>query len=199
MNDALAKETIRKSWQERTQIWNSHGMSGYWIRGRIGKSDPSSPVLLSPGTKRGLTQPDAVWLYLFADKYADVVCFEHCNKKQNLYDKRSRYIPSSHSLLVKLPKKWLTAKVSVKNGKKPRWKAFGTNLTAPGEDWIWPVRFLRVLYALPDGLYAEWKPNHTPTGYEFFCRHNSLRTYNSPTTQEFLKRMTAKVHFLTMK
>ena len=199
MNDSQAKKLIRNIWPERTQTWNSHGMHGYWIRGRVGSKERGNPVILPPGLTKGTTQPDAIWIYLYPDQYADVICFEHCNKKQNLYDKRSRYIPASHSLLIKLPINWLRKKIPITNGQKPRWEAFDCGLSEPKKQLVWPIRFLRIFYALPDKLYTEWKANQTPTGYEFYCRHNSLRTFNSKPTQDFLKRMTSRVHFLTMK
>jgi hypothetical protein len=172
-------------------------MNGYWIRGRVGAKAPGHPVILPPGLTKGVTQPDAMWIYLLTG-YADVICFEHCNKKQNLYDKRSRYIPASHSLLLRLPRTWLNGAIPVTNGNKHRWDAFETGLAAPNaNEVVVPIRFLRVFYALPQKLYTEWKSNQTPTGYEFYCRHSSLTTINSPTTQDFLKRMTSKVHFLT--
>jgi len=198
MTDKQAKKAIKKYWSERTQLWNSPGMSGYWVRGRIGSKVPGHPVIHPPGLEKGVTQPDAIWIYL-TEQYADVICFEHCNKKQNLYDKRSRYIPASHSLLLRLPKRWLCDDIPVTNGRKPRWDAFQTGLNAPAQDFSVPIRFLRLLYALPQRLYKEWMDNQTPTGYEFYCRHSSLTTFNSAVTQEFLKRMTEKVHYLTLR
>lgn len=79
----------------------------------------------------------------------------------------------------------------------PRWKASGIYKQAPKSSAgiAIPVRHLRVLYALPNDLYDKWTKEHAPTGYEFFCPHSSLDSYNSQKMQEFLRQMSIASQF----
>jgi hypothetical protein len=124
------------------------------------------------------------------DDYCDIVAVEVCGTAQNLNDKRSRYIPASHSLLLKCLEKWLREEISVQGGGKlPRWKAAVSIAHAPKGDVSLPIRHLRVLYALPNSIYHKWCGQHVPTGQEFFCPHSSLDSYHSPKMQAFLGQM----------
>jgi len=115
-----------------------------------------------------------------------------------LNDKRSRYAPATHSLIVTCPLGWLTERIRVQSGgNRQRWRAAGTFRRRPKSELSLPVRFLRVLYALPNDVYADWVAGHVPSGYEFFCRHSSLDSYHSPAMQEFLRRMTRRSHYYT--
>jgi hypothetical protein len=60
-----------------------------------------------------------------------------------------------------------------------------------------PVRFLRVLFVIPDEEYTSWMQSNVPAGHEFYIKHNSLKTATSPDTQEFLARMSFQSHFRT--
>jgi len=51
------------------------------------------------------------------------------------------------------------------------------------------------MYALPDANYHAWCRNHTPTGYEYFCPHTSLKSYNSQKMQSFLSQMSISSQF----
>ncbi len=53
----------------------------------------------------------------------------------------------------------------------------------------------RILYAIPNDLYHKWCREHTPTGYEYFCPHSSLATFNSQQMQTFLRSMSPAAHF----
>jgi len=104
-------------------------------------------------------------------------------------------MPATHSLVVECPLVWLQAQVAVqRGGRQPRWKASRTFPSEPDRDLIVPVRFLRVLYALPNEIYSSWMPGHVPAGYEYFIPHSSLRSYNSQTMQVFLRRLTLSGH-----
>ncbi len=125
------------------------------------------------------------------------MAIEVCLTVQNLNDKRSRYIPASHSLVLPCSRKWLIEPIKLqKGGLKPRWKASGSITKEPG-DVSFPIRHLRVLYALPNDVYKTWGPSHTPAGYEYFCRHSSLNTYWSKKMQTFLGRMSVDSQFYT--
>lgn len=172
-----------------------------WHRGVVAaraarrRADDRSPV---SGTRATLfkTQPDGLWLYLRPEEaYADAVAVEVCQTPQNLNDKGSRYMPATHSLVVECPRTWLLAEISVqRGGQQPRWRAAGTFHTEPTTRLVLPVRFLRVLYALPNALYRKWLPGHVPADYEYFVPHTSLASYKSPAMQKFLRRLTLSSH-----
>src|SRR5262249_17594834 len=127
----------------------------------------------------------------------DVVAVEVCGSIQNLNDKRSRFIPASHSLILSTTKAWLSEDITIqRGGKMARWKAAASlSKKVPKSDKQFPVRHLRVLYALPNDRYHSWCSNHVPTGYEFFCPHSSLDSYNSPKMQTFLRQMSISSQF----
>jgi hypothetical protein len=198
MTDAQAKAVLR-TWANRTKIWPPPTGLGYWLRARPGTLGVAvtCPSLRSPGARLFTTQPDGLWLFLGHTEYADAFCVEVCNSIQNLNDKRSRYMPSSHSLLAAIPLQWLDEVIAVqRGGMRARWEASRCFQVRPPA-LLLPVRHLRVLYALPPNHYTNWKANHTPTGYEYFCRQNSLNTFNSPPTRRFLRQMSIASHFRT--
>jgi hypothetical protein len=138
-----------------------------------------------------------MWVFLSDTKYADVVAIEASTQVQNLGDKRSRYAATVRSLILRCPLKWLLEDVPLPNkGKAPRWKACRTVLHKPRHDLELPIRYLRVLFAIPNSLYETWAPNNAPDGHEFFCKHSSLDSYNSQTMQAFLKQMSPAAHYL---
>ena len=195
LTDSEGKALLRR-WPERTRLWPPPCGSGYWIRAQPSDHAPPGPKLFSPGAKLFGTQPDGLWVYFGGSSFCDVVAVEVCGTIQNLNDKRSRYIPASHSVVLRCSLAWLTACIRLQHGgEHPRWRAVGTFDTVPVEDLSIPVRHLRVLYGLPSSLYHKWCREHTPTGSEFFCPHSSLATYNSQAMQKFLARMSSASHF----
>ena len=197
MNDAQGKAILRK-WSERTRIWPPPNGVGWWLRARPNQPHQIGPQLRAPGADLFKTQPDGLYLFLGHSEYADAVCIEVCSSIANLNDKRSRYFPSSHSVLVDMPKAWLHKDVRLQNGgTAPAWRASGAFSSQPTKTVVRPIRHLRVLYCLPPDKYADWKKNHPPTGYEFFCRDGSLDTFNSPAMRSFLRQMSIASHFRT--
>ncbi len=190
LSDAQAK-TILLGWPGRTKsVWPSPGKKGFWIRAQPASTKMPGPKISSPGAALFKTQPDGLWVYFSGTEFCDVVVVEVCGTVQNLNDKRSRYIPASHSIVLMCPLPWLEEEVAVqRGGKSPRWKATATITHKPSADLTLPIRHLRVLYALPNDVYSSWCSNHTPSGYEFFCPHSSLDSYNSPKMQTFLGQM----------
>lgn len=63
------------------------------------------------------------------------------------------------------------------------------------EDLSIPIRHLRVLFAIPNETYQTWRREHSPTGYEYFCPHSSLATYNSQAMRVFLRQMSSAAQF----
>ncbi len=194
LSDAEAK-AILLAWPTRTQLWPPPDGLGFWIQGQPPTGVPG-PRISSPGARMFRTQPDALWVYFSGSSSCDVVAVEVCGSIQNLNDKRSRYIPASHSLVLSCSLAWLEEIIAVqRGGQKRRWKAAGTFPTKPTEGLTVPIRHLRVLYGIPNQHYDKWCREHTPTGYEFFCPHSSLRTYSSQPMQRFLRQMSSASQF----
>ena len=86
-----------------------------WLRGRPSdKSVPSHPFLKFPGSNRLRTLPDGLWLNFGgtpAEPFVDIFAIEACGSLQNLLDKRSRFAPSTHSMLAvcRFPGCWPTS------------------------------------------------------------------------------------------
>lgn len=197
MTDSQGKAILR-NWNPRTRIWPPPDGKGWWLRARPNGIGQVGPKLRAPGANLFSVQPDGLYLFLGHAEYADAVCIEVCGSITNLNDKRSRYVPSSHSLLVDIPRRWLRQNFDLQNGGvAPAWRASGAFVSEPQADVVRPIRHLRVLYCLPDAHYDDWKNNHTPTGYEFFCRDGSLDTFNSPPTRVFLRQMSIASQFRT--
>jgi hypothetical protein len=97
-----------------------------------------------------------------------------------------------------VPKDWLEADVKVRGGgKKPRKDLAGLSNFQIPKDLRIPVRWLNVLYALPNPLYKEWTKEQIPEPHEYFIRYSSVKTDTSPTAQKFLAGLTLRSHFLT--
>ena len=87
-----------------------------------------------PGSTRLRTLPDGLWLNFggtIADPFVDIFAIEACSTLQNLLDKRSRFAPSTHSLLAVCPVPWLLAP-AMPGDPTPRWQAIGVLLRATG-------------------------------------------------------------------
>lgn len=196
LNDAEAKAILR-TWPRRTKkLWPTQDGKGFWLRALPTEHNAACPTIQSPGVRQYTTQPDGLYLYLFRNEYADAVAIESCGTIQNLNDKRSRYMPATHSIVVTCPLAWLNGQIAVqRGGHAARWDASKSILVQPPNDLVFPIRHLRVLYALPNTRFDEWTPHHVPSGYEYFCKHSSLDTYNSRPMQQFLKQMSLYSHF----
>jgi hypothetical protein len=199
-HDTAAKKALRK-WPQRTsKLWPPPLHRGFWVRAQPIDGQATAPRLFTPGARLFKTQPDGMWVYLAPDEgFCDVVSVEDCTNISNLNDKRSRYIPANHSLLVHCPLKWLLTDVRSGRFYGPRWEAAGTFSQPPTAPLVLPVRYLRVLYALNTVNYQNWMANRVPAGYEFFCRHDSLNSYNSQKMQDFLQQMSIGNHFYTLR
>jgi hypothetical protein len=196
LTDAEAKAILLR-WPGRTKgVWPAPNARGFWVRAQPRLGVAPGPRLSSPGAKLFTTQPDGLWAHFDEENSCDVVAIEVCGTIQNLNDKRSRYFPASHSLVLTCGRRWFLEFMTVqRGGQAPRWRATGTLTSEPVRDLSIPVRHLRVLYAIPNTLYDDWKQNHVPTGYELFCPHSSLDSYNSQKMQIFLSRMSVASQF----
>jgi hypothetical protein len=201
LSDRQAKN-ILLSWPKRSaDLWPPPGGSGFWVQGQPRSESEPGPTLSAPGATMFRTQPDGMWAFFHDWRSCDVVVVEVCGTAQNLNDKRSRYIPASHSLVLTFSPNWLREEIPAPGrGRIPRWKAAGT-LKSPGkgrtDNYVAAVRHLRVLYALPNDLYHKWCSEHVPTGYEFYCPHSSLGSYTSQKMQRFLRQLSIAAQFYT--
>jgi len=128
----------------------------------------------------------------------DVLAIEVCGTVQNLNDKRSRYGPTTTSLVLTTPRRWLQGAV-ITRGNVPRRRLDLAGLAGlnPDDDLVVPVRWLQVLYALPNDIYRKWTAEQVPGPHEYFCRHGSMGSYSGQPMQRLLARMTLRSHFLT--
>ena len=189
LSDAEGKAILKK-WPNRTKkLWPPPTGKGFWLKGQPKSGVETGPRLSAPGATLFRTQPDGMYVHFQRARSCDVVAIEICGTVQNLNDKRSRYIPASHSVVLSVSEGWLAETIRVSRGQFPRWKASASFRRAPRRELSVPVRHLRVLYALPNSIYVEWAKEHIPTGYEFFCPHSSLDSYNSQKMQVFLRQM----------
>lgn len=197
LSDAEGKAILR-TWPSRVKkLWGTPPSGGWWLRGqpKLVTTTAAGPTLNNAGANTSATVPDGLWVYLTAE-FADIVCVEVCTSTQNLNDKRSRYGLFQQALMLTCSHGWLTEQIGVQSGgRRARWQATGSIAVAPTSDLVLPVRFLRVLYTIPNDIYVTWKPNNVPGPHEFFCPHSSFGSYNSQMMQRFLKRMSPKVHF----
>jgi hypothetical protein len=162
----------------------------------------SNPFLKLPGSARLRTLPDGLWLNFGGspvEPYVDIFAIEACSSLQNLLDKRSRFAPSTQSLLAVCPVSWLLAPLSPEEP-LPRWQATGLLRVEPTHPFILPVRDLKVMYGL--------KPRHfqiaadtLPHPHEYFVPMASLTAEDGdkdPALQAMVARACTAGNFLTL-
>lgn len=200
LSDADAKAVLL-TWPTRTtKLWPPPGGKGAWVRAQPTDGSAPGPRIFAPGSELFATQPDGMWVHFNGTTSCDLVVIEVCGTIQNLNDKRSRYMPSTHSRVLKVSEQW--AAEVVPGGHGPNHvsrRDLAETLGSLGADPVdVPIRVLRVLYALKNSDYRVWVPQHVPSGYEYFIPHSSLSTYNSRATQEFLKGMSVASQFRSL-
>ena len=102
--DSLVRERLKK-WPQRPPGMAAQDRDA-WLRGRPSEDLRCHPFLKLPGSTRWRTLPDGLWLNFGGtpeDAYVDILAIEACGSLQNLLDKRSRFAPSTHSLLAVCP------------------------------------------------------------------------------------------------
>lgn len=143
---------------------------GTWLKARPDAGVETKPYLKSPGSDRLRTVPDGLYLHFSPradDLYVDILCIEACSTYQNLLDKRSRFAPSTGSLLVICPIQWLHAPVS-ESCPLPRWRMLACLPGEPRHDLSLPVRDARVLFALGPTHYTGFATSQTAHAHEFY-------------------------------
>jgi hypothetical protein len=158
---------------------------------------PGAPVnAKQPGTNRLRTLPDGLWLHFSpdpADPYADILCIEACSSLQNLLDKRSRFAPSTTSLLAVCPLPWLLAPCQPEDP-TPRWKLIRLLRREPTEPLVLPVRDMRVLFGLKSRQYDGFARSQMPQAHEYFCPMEALTAEHgdeNPAMRALLARASA--------
>ena len=179
--------------------------AGGWLRGRPGDpttepAPPAQPFLKFPGSNRLRTLPDGLWLNFGGtahEPFVDIFAIEACSSLQNLLDKRSRFAPSTRSLLAVCPITWLLAPVTPTDT-TPRWKATGVLKAAPVMPLVLPVRDIRVMYALKQRQYNGFAQCQLPQPHEYFVPMEELvaeNAHENPDLRELVSRAAARSNF----
>ena len=199
--DRLVRERL-KEWPQRPPgVTRAPLGADAWLRGRPGHELHTHPFLKLPGSTRYRTLPDGLWFNFGGtpdDPFVDIFAIEACTSLTNLLDKRSRFAPSTHSLLAVCPIVWLLAPIA-RDDSTPRWKATGVIPAEPISNFVLPVRDMHVLYGLKSEHYAMFARHQLPHAHEFFAPLETLTATNgaqNPELQALLARATATANFM---
>lgn len=200
--DVFVRERIR-AWPQTPPGLEQADVQGQgaWLKARPGPAQENdAPALKIPGAARMRTFPDGLWLCFGGtpgDMYVDLFAIEVCGSLQNLLDKRSRYAPSLHSLLVACPLVWLRRPVA-EDDPRPRWQATGLFDRAPETAIALPVRDMRVLYALKPKQFREFAVNNIAHAHELFAPVDILvdeAGWRAPALRQFLFHAARRANF----
>jgi hypothetical protein len=201
--DLLVKSRLKR-WGQRPPGIKSRCGKESWLRGRPSEDETriSSPFLKIPGSTRLRTLPDGLWLNFggtFAEPFVDILAIEACSTIQNLLDKRSRFAPSTHSMMCLCPTEWLLAPISQTDSTQ-RWRTTGVMLREPYNDLVIPVREMRVLYGLKSDHYKGFARHQLPHAHEFFVPMETLTEENSaenPALRALIARASVSANFFS--
>jgi hypothetical protein len=201
--DLLVKTRL-KNWGQRPPGVKPRRGKEAWLRGRPGEDvgRAVSPFLKIPGSSRLRTLPDGLWLNFggtYTEPYVDILAIEACSTLQNLLDKRSRFAPSTHSMMCLCPLAWLLAPITAAD-MTPRWRTTGVFLHEPFADASIPVREMRVLYGLKGEHYRGFARYQLPHAHEFFVPMETLteeRCEENPALRELIARTSVSANFLS--
>ncbi len=200
--DTLVKARLRQWPQRPPGLDRKPGGKDAWLRGRpIDETACLHPFLKFPGSERLRTLPDGLWLNFGGtpvEPFVDIFAIEACGSLQNLLDKRSRFAPSTQSLLAVCPVPWLLAPV-LEGGATPRWQATGILRHEPALPLILPVRDIRVMYALKKRHYDGFAESQVPHPHEYFLPMETLTAkgaHEDPDVRAFVGRASASANFL---
>jgi hypothetical protein len=201
--DAMVKRRLRQWPQRPPGVKPAEAGRDSWLRGRPGEDlGTGHPFLKLPGSTRWRTLPDGLWLNFGGspvEPYVDIFAIEACGTLQNLLDKRSRFAPSTHSLLAVCPVPWLLAPV-MSGDPTPRWKATGVLAREPAVPFVLPVRDMHVLYGLKSHHYAGFVRHQLPHAHEYFVPMEALTAKDSdknPNLRALLAQASATANFLS--
>jgi len=196
--DSLVRSRLKK-WPQTPPGLDQDGS---WLRGRPGEVTAGCyPFLKLPGSDRLRTLPDGLWLSFGGtpvEPFVDIFAIEACGSLANLLDKRSRFAPSTHSLLAVCPVPWLLAP-ALAGDPTPRWRATRVMRHEPVVPLILPVRDIRVMYGLKSRHYEGFAECHLPHPHEYFVPMDALTAEDSdkdPHLQALVSRASARANFL---
>lgn len=199
-NDGLADgkaKGIMRGWPKVTKSLFGGTDQHPWIRAQPkNKGDhATTPYILTAGNTALKTQPDGMYLLPVNDFMSlDVVCFEVCSSLQNFQDKRSRYSPTTASLIIETRANWWNEAV---HGRVTRWKKVsGAGEKAEADQWF-PIRYLRVVYVLRNAHLDQFREHGVAAGHEYFIRNSSLSSMTAGRFLKFLERLSPSHHFYT--
>jgi len=177
---------------------------GTWLRGRPGDAAITAhPFLKLTGSSRLRTLPDGMWLHFTpsaVDSYVDILCIEACSSLQTLLDKRTRFAPSTCSLLAVCPLPWLLAPVQAV-GPMPRWRLIPMLKDEPIQPLTLPVRNIRVVFGLTSRHYEGFARSQVAHPHEFFCPMEALTAdagYDDPDMRAMMSRASASANFMRL-
>jgi hypothetical protein len=200
--DDIVRMRLKRWPQQPPGVVLSTKQSGTWLRARPGDMSASAhPFLKLPGSMTFRTLPDGLWLHFSTDPrdpFCDILCIEACSSLPNLLDKRSRFAPSTTSMLAYCPVPWLLAPVPEASD-IPRWKLVRLLRQAPEEPLVLPVRDVRVLYGLQRRHYDGFARTQMPQAHEYFCPMEALTAEDgaeNPAMQALISRASATANFM---
>ena len=203
--DMQVKERLKRWPQRPPGLHMPRRGRHVWMRCRPGDDTKTCyPFLKLPGSTRLRTLPDGLWLNFggtIADPFVDIFAIEACSTLQNLLDKRSRFAPSTHSLLAVCPVPWLLA-AAMPDDPTPRWQAIGVLSRAPALPAVFPVRLTRILFGLKAEHYDGFTRHQLPHAHEFFAPMDALTAEDSdknPELEALLRRASPVSNFLRPK
>jgi hypothetical protein len=133
------------------------------------------------------------------EPFVDIFAIEACGSLQNLLDKRSRFAPSTNSLLAVCPLPWLFAP-ALNADPTPRWRLTGVLIAAPHVPLVLPVRDVRVMYGLKQRHYNGFVKSQIPHPHEYFVPMEALvaeDAVQNPAMQALVSRASANANFLS--
>ncbi|MEI6161773.1 MAG: hypothetical protein WCP77_18205 [Roseococcus sp.] len=202
-------QKVRQSlgnWPQRPPgLEPSFKQPGTWLRARPDlERKVTQPYLKFPGADRLKTLPDGLYLHFSTkaeEPYVDILCIEACSTYQNLLDKRSRFAPSTGSLLAVCPVEWLM-QPGMPGNNIPRWRLIRMVKREPREDLVLPVRDARVLFALKPSHFRGFMATQTAHAHEFFCPVDALTDSNgakNPALRALLARASAASNYMEVQ
>lgn len=199
--DTLVRTRL-KLWPQRPPGLKRRPGQNAWLRCRpCEDTQKVHPFLKLPGSNTWRTLPDGLWLNFGGspeDPFVDIFAIEACSTTQNLLDKRSRFAPSTHSMLAYCPVPWLLAPV-MEGDTTPRWRVAGIFREQPTHAATLPVREMRVLYGLKGEHYTGFMRTQLPHAHEFFVPLETLTEENSelnPALRALVNRASITANFL---
>ncbi len=190
-------------WPQRPPgIGTPEGAKDGWLRGRPNVAGGSHfPFLKMPGSDRMRTLPDGLWLNFggtVVEPFVDIFAIEACGSLANLLDKRSRFAPSTHSMLAVCPVPWLMSPM-IPGDTRPRWTLIRVIKEEPVRSLVLPVRDIKVMYGLKTRHYQGFTQSQIPHAHEYFVPMDALTAkdgHESPAIRALVARCSATANFL---